>query len=42
MHTQTLHMVTRNDRRMCPGGLNRYRGLLDKREVVVDQEVTTK
>ena len=33
MHKQNnkVNMVTRNDRRMCPSGLNRHGGLLDKR-----------
>ena len=33
MHKQTnkVNMVTRNDKGMCPSGLNRHCGLLDKR-----------
>ena len=34
MHKQTnkVNMVTRNDKGMCPSGLNRHRGLVDKTE----------
>ena len=40
MPKQTVNKVTWNDR-MCPSGLNWHGGLLDKREVGVDYEVTT-